>query len=251
MAGRPFLSDMRLLLTFSAVLLTSALAAQVNNYVETDCVGQSQTLWDAIADGRALVISPQPMDHAGCGTIAENFDNFTQAFEDKVTGWAAMSLQAGSATCFDIDTFVEPFEYNNVFFFLDSAEFWRNEFEADWIVIDPADTSVAYAGENMEDAFHIAHTLGPDFPPVSTGKNRFIADLNIGPNPFVDRLTIRTQGSETATVRIVNLMGETVYLWRGNLIQNHELVVPTLPNGTYVVTVQTSDGYYHQKLVRA
>lgn len=73
--------------------------------------------------------------------------------------------------------------------------------------------------------------------PTSIEERTSASGISVYTNPFCQRLHISAGETILRTVRIVNLMGQTVFFKEGNLGSESELNLDNLSNGMYVIIV--------------
>jgi hypothetical protein len=77
---------------------------------------------------------------------------------------------------------------------------------------------------------------------ITTGVDHIVGSvgINIYPNPFSERVVIDFPNGTINTVRIIDLMGETVYREEGFKTNNLELCFDQIPQGIYVIIINNS-----------
>jgi len=87
--------------------------------------------------------------------------------------------------------------------------------------------------------------------PVSNKEVEFkSADISISPNPFFDKLQIKTNAAIINNLRITNTLGQVVYQKNNIGLSESELQLGDFQTGVYIVILETSTGVYSETLVK-
>ncbi len=71
--------------------------------------------------------------------------------------------------------------------------------------------------------------------PNSIAEDPNALSLYVFPNPFVDVIRINPGNETVKTIRVVNLMGQTLHFKEGNFINDFDLNLELLPKGLYII----------------
>lgn len=77
-----------------------------------------------------------------------------------------------------------------------------------------------------------------------------LQSLNISPNPFEDGLIINTNITGEVEISIHDVLGKLLYHSNENSKDGILIINPTLPNGAYLITIQTDTFIKQQKIIK-
>ncbi len=190
-------------------------------------------------------------------TVAYNGSDFGIPIEDLVAQWVAHNQCTTTPEIFafpDIDTddmcTVERIAYNDCdtdrkvhFYKIDGGEHtWPGAFLNIGVTNQDINASV--------EIWNFFNQYGIDIPASNKKVDFQSDDINISPNPFLDKVQIKANEAIINTVRITNTLGQLVYQKNNINHTESELQIGDLQTGVYIVILETSKGIYSETLVK-
>ena len=221
-------------LLLAVVLLP--LTAQVADKSVTDCNGNTRSIHGVLATGKVLVVASKGLDCSICKSAAPAVQNFAAQNIGTIEVWGAMTYtySSNTPTCSDVSSWISTYGWTDVFTFVDSDKHWFLVGTPRYIVYDPSDYSIAYAGPNRTTAFQTASGLAN-----SVGlSGALLSDIELV--NFTGGVEIRNL-SESADYRLVSLTGHIVD--SGRLDKEHNLIYTSaFRSGIYLLALQSRGG---------
>ncbi len=231
-----------LLLLFA---LSVASAQAVMNRNEVDCNGQQMAIHQILGSGKALIISSQGLDCSICVSKASGWGNWASANKGSVAVWGAMTYTYSNNTpsCGSLNSWMSTHGWNDIFTFVDSAEYYFQSGTPRYLVYDPADSSLIYQGGNENQARNFA--LGAS--QINLGQAQFkLEDLDF----FINRgqLNFRNVPPGRTLIEIYNLAGKKEKSFQ--LSESHKVLnISDLPKGIYLVRMSGIKSALTRKIV--
>ncbi len=145
------------------VLLTSLLVAfsanaQIDDRTETDCDGNSRSIYATGLEGRPLIVASKGLDCSICMNHAPAVAAFAESNTGIIDVWGAMAYRYSTATptCGDVEDWVSSYNWSHVFSFVDEERHWVALGFPTYYVIHPNTHEVAYQGSNWSIASNTA-----------------------------------------------------------------------------------------------
>jgi hypothetical protein len=199
---------MKTLYTFLGILFALVAQAQIENRTETDCDGNSQSIYEILETGKPLIIASKGLDCSICMGQASNLAAFANN-QPNIQIWGAMYYlyQDQEADCPSIDNWENSYGWSNIFSFPDLEEYWASEFGAPtYTVIDPTTTEVVYSGGSFTNASNEALgliTVGLDDP-------RTDPSFTLYSNGGILNIQIESPLSAMARIEVINILGQEI-----------------------------------------
>ena len=150
----------------SSTLLAIALSAMafgqaIDDRTETNCEGESRSVYDIAATGMPIIVASKGFDCSICISQANEVAEFANENVWSIQVWGAMKYTYSSAIpdCDDVNAWVDTHSWDNVFSFPDPDGHWAWLGTPYYQVIDPSTLEIAYEGPNFTNATIIAQGL--------------------------------------------------------------------------------------------
>jgi len=200
---------MKTFYTFLGILFAFVAQAQVEDRTETDCDGNSQSIYEILETGKPLIVASKGLDCSICMGQADDLATFADN-QPNITIWGAMFyLYADEqADCPSVGSWVDTYSWGNIFAFQDLEEFWAGEFGAPtYTVINPTTTEIVYAGGSFNTATNealglITVGLVEDFNKESFTLYNRNGNLNI---------QINSSSAGEGRIEVFNILGQNVF----------------------------------------
>lgn len=241
---------MKTFYTLLGIFLSLLSQAQVDNRSETDCDGNSQSIYEVLELGKPLIIASKGLDCSTCMGQADNLADFANN-QTNIQIWGAMYYlygQGETADCASIDSWETSYEWDNIFVFPDLEEYWAGDFGAPtYTVIDPSSNEVVYTGSDFTDASNEALGLITVGLENEDQKSSFTLYSNNG----ILHVKIDSPANGKGKIEVINILGQKVYskeliLRSGNI----ELKTPFKENsGIYIANLEINGKTYSKKFL--
>ena len=191
-----------------ALLIPYFSFAQVPDYTETDCNGNSRSIYDVGNSGKPLIIASKGFDCSICMGQAAAVRNFANDNTETVEVWAAMTYIYSSteADCGAVDEWVDTYNWENIFAYPDIDEVWLANGTPTYYVIHPVSHAIAYEGPN----FNLAKNTALNFVTV-TGVNEAelsLEEFSIFSDGEMLQVSFGSDISGSAKFEILNIVGQ-------------------------------------------
>lgn len=199
---------MKTLYTFLGILFTLLSQAQVENRTETDCEGNSQSIYEILESGKPLIIASKGLDCSICMGEATNLANFANN-QPNIAIWGAMLYlyQNQDPDCASIESWENSYGWDNIFSFPDIEEFWTGQGAPTYHVIDPSTAEIVYSGGFFSSASNTALGL------ITVG----LEDENRQPsftlfsNSGILNIEINSFSNGPGKIEVYNILGQKVF----------------------------------------
>ena len=240
---------MKTFYTFLGILFAFVAQAQVEDRTETDCDGNSQTIYEILETGKPLIIASKGLDCSICMGQADDLATFANN-QPNIAIWGAMFyLYADEqADCPSVGSWVDTYSWENIFAFQDLEEFWAGEFGAPtYTVINPTTTEIVYSGGSFNTASNEALGL------ISVGleeefdKESFILFTKNG-NLHIQ---INSSISGNGKIEVFNILGQDVFS-KNFRLKESELILQTPFNqnsGIFIANLEINGNTYSKKFL--
>ena len=189
--------------------LSVAFAQTVPDASFTDCNGNSKTVYQALAAGKVLVVANAGTNCGICQSHAPGVATLANGNLNSIEVWGSITTKTGgNPGCGALNSWVSTYSWTNVFSFLDSYKYWFVAATPRYTVIDPADSSIAYAGGNWTTAQNTATQLAN-----SIG----IKELPLVSGVYVSNSLLRLSLNEAVTngqVKMYDITGALLEQWQ-------------------------------------
>lgn len=216
-------------IALSIVLTISAIAVfgqAVPDASFTDCNGTTKSIYQALAMGKVLFVANAGTDCGICQSHAPNVAALANSNPSSIEVWGAITTKTGgNPGCTSLNSWVSTYGWTNVFSFLDANKYWFVAGTPRYTVIDPSDSSIAYAGSNYTTAENTATQLATAF---SVNENNLVNEIVLLPT------SIRVSFSSTNSpieVTLYNVTGARLQQW-------------SIPRGAATVELPLSNSYH-------
>lgn len=225
------------------ILITLPALAQVPDFSVTDCNNNTNSLYQVMASGKALVIASEGLDCSICMNKAPGVESFAAQNKGNIEVWGAMTFlyNNNTATCTQVGNWVSTYNWNNVFAFVDANGQWFMSGTPRYYVYDPRDTSLAYEGFSEASAFQAAQDVNNN---VELEKNK-VSTLSI--NSINGHIELKNAPAGSLKVQVVGLTGNVV---RSVAVSGDQRISTSgLVPGIYLVNVLGDKGFQSVKKV--
>jgi|GEM_PF-636711 len=231
-----------ILLSIFFLAVTSTYGQQLPDQTRTNCNSQTETLYDALDANKVVLVAADAFDCSICmahapsiGTYASNNPNI------KIWGAMGFKFSTNTPTCTQVNGWVNSYNWDNVFSFVDANRSWAGNGYPTYTVIDPRDKSIAYRGTShtqaMNRATEISNTITTVFssPASSPGLSANCCNRTVTLNGFENPV----QG----TVFVQELSGRRIETRKNVLLSNGSEIQLSekLPRGNYIVLIQLAN----------
>jgi hypothetical protein len=195
---------------YTLILLISTIPsnAQVADRMETNCEGESRSIYQVGDGGLPLLVASKGFDCGNCQNQADDVIEFAQANTGTVQVWAAMINLYSSATptCQNISNWNSTYSWNEtIFSFLDLDEHWLLTGTPIYYVIHPSTREIVYQGSN----FSIASSTALSLSTTSVSNEMRNGGFRVYQG---DRGIVVTKPSDLkGELRIFNIVGQEVF----------------------------------------
>lgn len=120
------------------------------------------------------------------------------------------------------------------------------------ITLEPSDVIMISADETEIPIFTIADSIkAQQFVGINKTEHNAEKEIRIYPNPVKDILTIDAAGQKIKEVKIMNMLGQVLYV-KQNQASQENITIPTaeLPKGIYNVIITTEKGISGRRIAR-
>jgi len=191
-----------------SILFAFSLSAQIEDRTETNCEGESRSIYQVGDEGKPLIIASKGFDCSICQGQADDVALFAAQNEGSIEVWGAMTYTYSSATptCVQVNNWSETYNWTEIFAFPDVDEYWLEFGTPRYYVIHPETRMIVYEGSNFATAGNTALELA-----LTTSVNDFDAEPDVV--IFHDGSTLRFAAdvSLQGRLRIFNLVGQEVF----------------------------------------
>lgn len=217
----------------------STYGQQLPDQTRTNCSSQSETLYESLNANKVVLVAADAFDCSICiahapsiGAYASNNPNI------KIWGAMGFKFSNNTPTCTQVNGWVNSYNWNDVFSFVDANRSWAGNGYPTYTVIDPRDLTIAYRGTShtqaMNRATEISNTITSIFskPSSSPGLSANCCNRTVTLNGF--------ENPVQATVYVQELSGRRVETRQNVLLSNGSEIQLSekLPRGNYIVLVQ-------------
>lgn len=235
--------------TFTILLALSTTLAfgQVEDYVHTDCEGETRSVYDVGESGLPLLVASKGFDCSICIFSADDVVEFANDHVGQVEVWGAMTFKYSSATptCDEVQQWNSQHDWGeNIFTFPDVDENWRLIGVPRYYVVHPTTHEIEYEGSSFTTATSTALSIG-----VITNTNDFENNLEFSIFQSQNGLAIRKEADISGTLRIFNIVGQEVYAQILNQGADLELINAAFTEGVYISTIYSDEGESSRKFV--
>ncbi|MFT6997216.1 MAG: hypothetical protein ACJAQ4_000966 [Cryomorphaceae bacterium] len=199
---------MKHLYTLILLVFTISSVAQVSDRTETNCEGESRSIYQAGDEGLPLLVASKGFDCGICQNQADDVIEFAQANTGNVEVWAAIINLYSSAipTCQNIANWNSTYSWDEtIFSFLDLDEHWLLTGTPIYYVIHPSTREIVYQGANFSTASSTALSLGATS--VSDEMRNESFRVYQGDRGIVVNKPLKLNGE----LRIFNIVGQEVF----------------------------------------
>ena len=232
-------------LYLSFILVFSlSLSAQVSNYAVRDCMGNSNSIYQALGTGKALIVTSNGFDCSICVSKAGSWGNWATANKASVNVWGAMTLTYSNAipTCSQALNWVNSHGWSDIYTFIDSSEYFFEAGTPRYLVYSPVDSSLIYTGGSESQARNAASNAAAS---VTIKENSLETMQYFYQNGL---LSFRKVPAGNTLVEIYNLAGkkERTFTLRKD---RRDYPLSDLPKGIYLMRMTNEQSAITRKIV--
>lgn len=229
-----------------AFLISFAASAQVSDKVFYDCADNDKSVHAVLGTGKAIVVLSKGLDCSICKSKAPGWQNWAAANSAKVEVWGAMTFtySNNTPTCQQLQNWVSTYNWNSIFTFVDSSEFYFQAGTPRYIVYSPVDSSIVYTGIDEAQARNKALTTS--MVNINIKENKL---ENFGYRLRNGNLELFNVPRKKVQVRLLNLSGQVSRSFEMNNTQK-EVDVTGLAPGIYLLQLYDGQSSITRKLVK-
>jgi hypothetical protein len=237
---------MKAIFTFLLAFLFASVYGQIENRTETNCEGESRTIYGVGDNGLPLIVASKGFDCSICIGQADDVIEFANEHVGQVEVWGAMNFLYSSATpeCSDVESWNTTHNWGeNIFTFTDDSDFWLNSGTPRYYVIHPTTREVLYDLSSFSTATSIALSIGV------TAVNDVLSESSFKVYQTQQGLVIEKDVELEGRLRIFNIVGQEVYSTL--LMKNNEVEVLdiNLNEGVYISSFYSGLGQLSKKFI--
>lgn len=237
---------MKKILTLVLSFSLFSLAAQVMDRNVEDCANNTNSIYSVLGTGKALIVASKGFDCSICVSRAPGWGTWATANKQQVEVWGAMTNTYNSNTpsCNMLNNWVSTHGWNDIYTFIDSAQYFFATGTPRYLVYSPVDSSLIYQGGSDSQARNLA--LNASQTGLSLRRNYSLESISF----FINKGTLRFSAlpSENVLVEIYNLTGQKEKVQ--NLSKdNAVLPLNDLPKGIYLMRLSSKGQAITRKIV--
>ncbi len=198
-----------ILTLFVAVAILFTQAQPVPNASFTDCNGNTKTIYQTLASGKVLVVANAGTNCSICMSHAPGIGTYATNNTATIEVWGSITTKTGgNPGCGALNNWVNTYGWSNVFTFLDSNKYWFQTATPRYFVIDPSDSTQAYAGTDLSAAKQVADALA--------ASNIGLEEVEIVTSVFIAPTSINLELSSFANngqVELFDITGKKLAHW--------------------------------------
>lgn len=224
---------MKNLINILCLVLATPLIGQIADRTETNCDGESLSIYEVGDMGMPLIVASKGFDCTICHSQADNVRDFANANEDLVAVWAAMTNTYSSAipTCGELANWSSTYNWGeSIFAFIDETEYWLELGTPRYYVIHPATREIAYEGSSFSTATSTALGL------ITTSAEEFSERSNLKIYQTGNELTVENPDQMEGELRIYSITGKQVFSVMLNQGTDRFFLQGGLDNGIYIAS---------------
>lgn len=230
-------------LLFSSLFI--AASAQVSDRVETDCQSNSESIYNVLGSGKALIVASKGLDCSICVSRAGGWGNWATNNKSQVEVWGAMTYTYSNniPTCGSMNAWVSTHGWSDIFTFADSNEYYFSAGTPRYLVYDPSDSTLIYQGGSHSQARTLA--LNASMVNLNVAQNE-LEKLSI----YQSRDILNFEGipAGKTDLEIYNLAGKREKTFELSA-DNNVLNISDLPKGIYLIRLSNSSSALTRKIV--
>lgn len=239
----PNFMTMRILFTLIAAALCIIASAQpIDDRTETDCDGESRSVYEVTETGMSIIVASKGFDCSVCVSQADDVAEFANDNIGVVQVWAAMKYLYSNATpdCGDVNTWDNTHSWSNVFSFTDESGYWASNGTPFYQVIDPSTLEIAYSGPNFTNASLTALGL------TTLSNSAIIREEGLRVNADGENLNIQFWGNKlgVADMEVYNIVGQRMEKYTFDIKSGSNIL--SLPfiskDGIYISNIALNNG---------
>jgi hypothetical protein len=231
------------------IIFTGMGFAQIPDRTQTNCDGESRSVYAVGEEGKPLIIASKGFDCSICMNHADDLISLAKEYQDLIEVWAAMTFtySPNVPNCGDLVSWESQHGWSDLIFsFIDQEEYWLGTGTPKYIVIHPETHEIAYSGSSFGNAFNVASDLAPmNAENVDTSQNFDII-------PLGGSLRIQWKGKSQikGSLWIFNIVGQRIQ--ETNLVLDAGTSVDIRFNGNpgvYMATLKTDSRSESHKFI--
>lgn len=222
-----------------------SLSAQVMDHNVEDCNSNQNSIHQALANGKPLIVLSKGFDCGICISRAPGWGNWASA-NTQVQVWGAMTNTYNNSipSCTQVNNWVSNYGWSDIYTFVDSSKHFFEFGTPRYIVYDPSDSSEAYVGGSQSQARSTALSLVSNNN-ISIEENE-LDELQVFYNNGTLYFNNIPEGN--TRVELYNLAGKKERVFTLRLDQS-ELPVRDLPKGIYLMRLSNNRSAVTRKIV--
>jgi hypothetical protein len=234
---------------FLTVLLSLSLLilqGQVMDRTVEDCNNNSNSIFNILASGKALIIASKGFDCSICVNRAPGWGTWATANKQQVEVWGAMTNTYSSAipSCNMVNTWISTHGWADIYTFIDSSQYFFATGTPRYLVYSPVDSSLIYQGGSDSQARTLASNASQTG--LSLSHNSILESISF----FINKRSVHfsSMPAENVLVEIYNLTGQKEK--RENLSKdNAVLPLNDLAKGIYLMRLSSKGQAITRKIV--
>jgi hypothetical protein len=230
----------------TAVLLTmmASLSAQVADRTETNCEGESRSVYQVGEEGKPLLVASKGFDCSICQGQADDVALYAAQNAGVVEVWGAMTnvYSSNLPTCTQVENWSQTYNWEEVFAFADAEEYWLEFGTPRYYVIHPMSHKIVYEGSSFSTAGATALSLT-----TTSVDEEGQLEMNIYHDG--EALNLLSSDSETWNFEVFNLVGQLVHSQIIRTQAGERIRIPFEGNrGIYIASFRSGDRSISRKV---
>jgi hypothetical protein len=199
---------MKQIFTLILIALTLSTTGQVDDRTETNCDGESRSIYEIGDQGFPLIVASTAFDCNICIAVAGDVWDFADANQDVVAVWGAMTFLNPTPTpnCENVAEWNTTNSWGeSIFTFADVDDYWFVGGTPKYYVIHPSTREVVYEGSNFSTASTTALGLS------TTGVSDEVRNGNFRIYQGDRGIVVNKPSGLRGELRIFNIVGQEVF----------------------------------------
>lgn len=238
---------MKTIPTLLFLFLLIGSSAQVADRTETDCNGESRSVYQVGDEGKPLLVASKGFDCGNCIAQADDLALFAAQNSGSIEVWGAMTYTYSSATptCTQVNNWSQTYNWDEVFSFPDVDEYWLAFGTPRYYVIHPQTRIAVYEGSSFSAASNAALELALTTSLEDPDYENKISIFHDGRTLFLN-----IEVPMTGVLRVYNLVGQEVFSHRISSNQGNRFSVGFSANeGIYIASFQSGNKLFSRKVL--
>lgn len=227
----------------------------VPNITESNCDNESESVFEAIADNKPLLVIASGYDCGICKSEAPGFAKLADSLTGRVRVWGAMNYRFSSTrvpSCQELDSWNNSYGWDNIYMFNDNNngtnKAWAQGGYTSFTVIDPRTKEYAYRGTSQARALDSLFSVLERSETVTANTHDKIGELDA----YISngKLIIRNIDQAEGNLVVWDLLGKKIKEENIKIVNStSEINLNLINKGMHIITFQTSKGLLSKKII--